>query len=139
MSEKSFWGRGWQFPPSFNNDNGQVAMAEGEREIEDSLRILLGTTQGERFMAPGYGLNLESQLFESLNTTAKTLLTDKIKRTLLVYEPRINLLSIKLDDSALNEGKLLVLLDYEIRASNSRFNLVYPYYLHDGSEVSPTV
>ena len=112
-------------------------MSEGEQEIEQSLKILLGTTQGERFMAPGYGLNLQDQLFESLNTTAKNLLTDKIRRTLLVYEPRIDVLSVILDDSALNEGRLLVLLEYEIRASNSRFNLVYPYYLHDGTEVSP--
>ncbi|RDE24683.1 hypothetical protein DV711_03580 [Motiliproteus coralliicola] len=137
MSDQTFWGRGWGFPPTFSADSGQVLMAEGEREIEDSLRILLGTTQGERFMAPGYGLNLQDQLFDSLNTTAKNLLIDRIKRTLLVYEPRINVLAINLEDSAINEGKLLIQLDYEIRASNSRFNLVYPYYLHDGTEVSP--
>lgn len=137
MSDQSFWGKGWSFPPSFSATNGQVLMSEGQREIEDSLKILLGTSQGERFMAPGYGLNLQDQLFDSLNTTAKNLLIDRIKRTLLVYEPRINVIEITLGDSLLNEGKLLINLDYEVRASNSRFNLVYPYYLHDGTEVSP--
>ncbi|WP_421863067.1 GPW/gp25 family protein [Motiliproteus sp.] len=139
MSEQTFWGRGWSFPPTFAADSGQVVLSEGERDIEDSLKVLLGTSQGERFMAPGYGLNLQELLFDSLNTTAKNLLIDRIKRTLLVYEPRINVLKITLEESALYEGKLLIMLDYEIRASNSRFNLVYPYYLHDGTEVSPYV
>ncbi|MFT6270222.1 MAG: phage baseplate assembly protein W [Alphaproteobacteria bacterium] len=139
MSEQGFLGKGWQFPPRFNALNGQVAMAQGEQDIEDSLKILLGTTQGERFMVPNYGLNLQDQLFETFNVTARNLLKDKIKRTLLVYEPRINLLAVDLDDSAISEGKLFIQIDYVVRASNSRFNLVYPYYLHDGTEVSPRI
>lgn len=137
MSQQGYLGTGWQFPPMFNAQSGQALMAEGEQDIQDSLKVLLGTTQGERFMVPTYGLNLQEQLFESLNTTARQLLMDKIKRTLLVYESRINVLSVALDDSLLNEGKLLVQIDYVVRASNSRFNLVHPYYLHDGTEVSP--
>jgi hypothetical protein len=137
MSEQGYLGRGWQFPPTFSAKSGKALMVEGEQDIQDSLRVLLGTTQGERFMVPAYGLNLQDQLFESLNTTARNLLTDKIKRTLLVYESRINVLSVELDDSLLNDGKLLVQIDYVVRASNSRFNLVHPYYLHDGTEVSP--
>ncbi len=137
MSEPTFLGTGWSFPPCFSDKNGQVLMSEGEQEIEQSLKILLGTTQGERFMVPEYGLNLRAQVFESLNTTARNLLTDKIERTLLVYEPRIKLLSVQLDERELNAGKLLVLIEYEIRSTNSRFNLVYPYYQYDGTEVTP--
>ena len=114
-------------------------MSEGEQEIEESLRILLGTSTGERFMVPGYGLNMQDQLFEPLNTSARSLLCDKIRRTLLRFEPRINVLSVVLDDRALDEGRLTLLIEYEIRATNSRFNLVYPFYLHDGTEVSPFV
>ena len=110
-------------------------MAEDEHDIQQSLRILLGTSKGERFMQPGYGLNLQSQLFDNLNTTARELLIDRIKRTLLVYESRINLLAVNVDDTNILEGKLLIEIDYVIRANNSRFNLVYPYYLHDGTQV----
>ncbi len=136
MSEQGFLGTGWQFPPRFNAGNGQVFMSHGEQDIQDSLKVLLGTTEGERFMLPSYGLNLQDQLFESFNVTARNLLKDKIKRTLLVYEPRINILAVELDESAIFEGKLFIQIDYIVRASNSRFNLVYPYYLHDGTEVS---
>lgn len=137
MTGQAFFGKGWQFPPRFNAANGNVLMSQGEQDIEDSLKVLLGTTQGERFMVPTYGLNLQDQLFESFNVTARNLLKDKIKRTLLVYESRINILAVDVDDSVTNEGKLLIQIDYIVRTSNSRFNLVYPYYLHDGTEVSP--
>ena len=139
MSEQAFLGTGWQFPPRFSAASGKVLMSHSEQDIQDSLKVLLGTTQGERFLVPSYGLNLQDQLFESFNVTARNLLTDKIKRNLLVYESRINVLGVALDESVLNEGKLLIQIDYIVRASNSRFNLVYPYYLHDGTEVSPRV
>jgi hypothetical protein len=139
MTEQKFLGTGWQFPPRFNASNGKVFMSHGEQDIQDSLKVLLGTTEGERFMVPTYGLNLQEQLFESYNVTARNLLKDKIKRTLLVYEPRINILAIELDENVIFAGTLFIQIDYVVRASNSRFNLVYPYYLHDGTEVSPRV
>ncbi|MGQ8364224.1 GPW/gp25 family protein [Glaciecola sp. 1036] len=139
MNGQGFLGRGWQFPPAFSATSGEVLMSEDEQDIQDSLKILLGTTQGERFLVPKYGMNLQHLLFDNLNTTARTLLRDKIKRTLLVYESRINVIDVFLDDSMLQEGKLVIQIDYVVRANNSRFNLVYPYYLHDGTEVSPAL
>ncbi|GGA83725.1 baseplate protein [Neiella marina] len=139
MSNQGFLGKGWQFPPNFSRASGQVSLVEGEQDIEQSLRILLATNAGERFLVPEYGLDMQSQLFESPNSTARNLLKDRIVRTLLIHEPRIKVLQLTLDDSNLNEGKLILSLDYQIRASNSRFNLVYPYYLTDGTEVSPKV
>lgn len=131
----SFLGTGWSFPPEFSASAGEVLMTADEADIEASLRILLGTTAGERCMAPKYGLNLQELLFEPLNTTAQTLLKDRITTVLLVYEARIRVLAVDIDTSKLTEGILVILIDYEIRATNSRFNLVYPFYLNDGSEV----
>ncbi|MBU2987422.1 GPW/gp25 family protein [Saccharophagus degradans] len=138
LNNKSFLGIGWSFPPSFSQANGEVEMTSDEADIEASLKILLGTTAGERLMVPKYGLNLKEQLFSSLNTTAQTILRDRIKTVLLVHEPRINVLMVAIDTTSLLEGQLIINIDYEIRATNSRFNLVYPYYLFDGSEVRPT-
>lgn len=77
-------------------------------------------------------------LFEPLSTTMITFLKDRITNTILIYEPRINLLSVELDTSGIYEGRIDILLDYEVRGTNSRFNLVYPFYTTDSSEVRRT-
>jgi phage baseplate assembly protein W len=125
----SFLGTGWSFPPEFVQETGEVLMTSDEKDIEASLIILLGTAFGERFLNPKYGLDMHEMLFEPMSTTMTTFLKDRMKTTILIYEPRINLISLELDSSALNEGKLPILLEYEIRATNSRFNLVYPFFL----------
>ena len=135
----SFLGRGWSFPPEFDAATGSVRMTEDEDDIAASLRVLLGTTAGERLLHPKYGLNMQEYLFEPLNTGMQTLLKDRVKINILVYEPRINLLLLDVDVSQQLQGKIIFTLEYEIRATNSRFNLVYPFYLTDGNEVSSSV
>ncbi len=135
----SFLGSGWSFPPEFSPDTGQVLMTQDEEDIRASLQILLGTAAGERFMNPGYGLDMHELLFEPMGTTAKTLLKDRIRHAILVYEPRILLLSLELDSSAELEGKISLILEYQVRTTNSRYNLVYPFYSTDSNEVRKTV
>jgi len=132
---KSFLGRGWSFPPQFSAQSGEVLMTADEEDIIASLNILLGTTAGERILYPKYGLNLRSMLFEPISTTAKTLLEERIEIVLLVHEARINVLNVNIGLDQIMEGKMLIEIEYVIPATNSRFNLVYPYYLHDGNAV----
>jgi phage baseplate assembly protein W len=127
-SYTSFFGTGWSFPPEFVQETGEVVMTSEEADIEASLKILLGTSTGERFLNPKYGLDMREVLFEPVSTTMKTLLKDRARITILIYEPRINLLSLELDTSAQYEGKVSIILEYEVRATNSRYNLVYPFY-----------
>ncbi|HBB35675.1 MAG TPA: hypothetical protein DDZ80_10170 [Cyanobacteria bacterium UBA8803] len=124
----SFLGTGWSFPPEFVRETGVVVMTSDEEDIEASLKILLGTAIGERFLNPKYGLDMQELVFEPMSTTLKTYLQDRIKTTILIYEPRINLLAVELDTSAQYEGRINLVIDYEVRATNSRFNLVYPFY-----------
>jgi phage baseplate assembly protein W len=135
----SFLGTGWAFPPTFLPSAGQVAMTSDAADIEASLKILLGTTIGERFLNPKYGLDLHSLLFEPMNTTMLTDLKDRVTVAILIYEARIQLNDLEMDVTELDEGKVAINLDYQIRATNSRFNLVYPFYITDGSEVSPSL
>lgn len=137
--QTSFLGTGWSFPPEFVRETGQVLMTSDEDDIRCSLVILLGTAIGERFLNPEYGLDMHEMLFEPLSTTMKTFLQDRVKTAILIYEPRINLLSLELDTSSQYEGKIFVILDYEVRATNSRYNLVYPFYVSDGNEVRRSV
>lgn len=131
-----FLGIGWSFPPDFDAVRGAAVMSTDEQDIEASLRILLGTSAGERLRHPTYGLNLQELLFESMNTTMQTLLKDRIKTTLLVYEPRIKVLAIDLNSERLLEGCLDIGIDYVIRATNSRFNLVFPFYTNEAMDAA---
>ena len=134
----SFLGTGWSFPPEFTPETGEVVMTSDEADIEASLRILLGTALGERFLNPKYGLDMHEILFEPMSTTMKTFVEDRVRTSILVYEPRISLLSLELDPSAPCEGKISIRLEYEVRATNSRYNLVYPFFTSDSSEVRNT-
>ena len=76
MSEpSSFLGRGWAFPPAFVS--GGARMTEDEADIDASLRILFGTTPGERFLQPKYGLDMHELMFEPLSTTLRSVLKDQ--------------------------------------------------------------
>jgi phage baseplate assembly protein W len=131
-----FLGRGWSFPPTFDSNTIRVEMLEEEADIASSLEILLSTAQGERVMMPQYGCNLDELLFEALDTRMKTLIADKIESAILYHEPRIELENVSLDDSAELEGVVLISIDYRVKTTNSRFNLVFPYYKQEGTDVN---
>jgi len=135
----SFLGTGWSFPPEFVLETGEVRMTSDEEDIHASLKILFGTAVGERFLNPKYGLDMHEMLFEPINTTMTTLLKDRIKIAILIYEPRIDLLSLDLNTSAQYEGRVSIVMEYAVRATNSRYNLVYPFYTTGGNEVRRTV
>src|SRR5262245_11053746 len=145
---QSFLGTGWSFPPRFMKGSadenqtlqlGQVAMTSDQADIEASLRILFGTGMGERFLKPKYGLDMHELLFDPMSTTMKTFLEERIRTAILVYEPRIHLVSLTLDTSLQNEGRIQIIMEYEIRTTNSRYNLVYPFFTSDSSEVRPSI
>jgi phage baseplate assembly protein W len=130
----SFLGTGWSFPPRFVAGGG-VAMVSDEDDIRESLHVLFGTSAGERFLRPRYGLDMHELLFEPITTTLRTFILDRVRTSILIYEPRIDLLGLELDTSTQNEGRVTLIVDYRVRATNSRFNLVYPFYAADGNEV----
>jgi phage baseplate assembly protein W len=132
---KSFLGTGWGFPPTFEVASGGVGMLSDEEDIQSSLQILLSTRPGERVMLPKYGCNLDEMIFEPLTTTFKTYMKDLIKTAILQFEARIDVNDIGLDDTGELEGRILITVDYTIRATNSRFNFVFPYYKKEATEV----
>lgn len=135
MNDDSFLGRGWSFPPYFDNHAGGLQMVSGEEDIRQSLRILFGTLTGERMMLPKYGCNLREFLFENIDTSTETYMRELITNAILFYEPRITVNTLSFDDSQANEGMIMLNLDYTIRSVNSRNNIVYPFYLNEGTLV----
>ena len=129
----SFLGRGWSFPPTFSKTKREVEMTADEEDIQRSLEILLSTSPGERFLQPKYGCSLDALLFEPLTTTMKTYITGVIKQALLLFEPRIELHDVSLDTAGETAGRVDIVIEYTVRTTNSRYNLVYPFYRQEGS------
>ena len=130
---ESFLGTGWSFPPRFVGSG--AVMVSDEADIHESLVLLFGTVAGERLFEPKYGLDMHELMFEPMSTTMRTLLLDRVRTAILIYEPRIKVLELSVDSRDPNSGDLDILLEYEVRATNSRFNLVFPFYRTDGNEL----
>ena len=131
MADKSFLGRGWSFPPTFDRGTKQVVMLEGEDDIRSSIEILLSTELGERVLLPSFGWKRDRWLFESLTTTAATAIQKEIEDALLFFEPRIDLNSVQLLPGNRESGKVEISINYTVRSTNSRDNLVFPFYLNE--------
>lgn len=134
-NNQAFLGTGWSFPPEFKKINKAVIMTSDEEDIRSSLEILLSTKIGERIMLPKYGCNMDELIFNPLNRTLKTYVSDLIKTAILYFEPRIDVEKIDITQGDDLEGELLVILDYKIRTTNSRVNIIYPFYKGEGTNI----
>ncbi|HLP10608.1 MAG TPA: GPW/gp25 family protein [Flavobacteriales bacterium] len=134
QSSKAFLGRGWGFPPTFSRGGTTVTMLEAEADIKNSLEILLATAVGERVMQPDFGCNLEKLLFEPLDTTFSTYITELIKTAILYNEPRVRPDTIDYFQDVVN-GKVDITVNFTIISTNTRSNIVFPYYLNEGTDV----
>ncbi len=132
---ESFLGTGWSFPPRFNKVAKSVEMSSDEQDIQESLKVLLSTRPGERIMLPRFGCSLEELLFESLTLSVKTSVANLIRNAILYYEPRIDLIHISFENSDDYQGRVDIHLEYRIRSTNSRMNMVYPFYRIEGNDV----
>ncbi|MCC6371539.1 MAG: GPW/gp25 family protein [Bacteroidia bacterium] len=135
-SSKAFLGRGWSFPPSFVKESNIVEMAEAEQDIRNSLFILLSTTVGERIMQPEYGSQIHKLVFEPIDTTFSTFMTEQIRTAVLYFEPRITLENIEYIHDNFN-SKVDLKLNYSINGTNKRNNLVYPFYINEATDTQP--
>lgn len=138
MDEKiqtSFLGTGWSFPPAFSKATKGVLMTSDEEDIKKSLGILLSTRLGERIMQPEFGCDLTELSFEPLSTSLKTYITDLINTAILYHETRIHVDEIILDLDKELEGQVNITLNYTIKITNSRSNMVFPFYVDEGSNI----
>ncbi|WP_340065865.1 GPW/gp25 family protein [Ascidiimonas aurantiaca] len=134
--DKSFLGQGWSFPPTFsNNGNRGIIMVANEEDIRQSLEILLSTSLGERTMLPEYGCDLQSYLFDTISNSKVHFLKELVRTAIINYEPRIDLNEVLIDYSDYQEGIIRIELDYTIETTNTRFNLVFPYYKVEGTDI----
>jgi phage baseplate assembly protein W len=135
--DTAFLGRGWSFPPSFNHSDHSIEMVSDDEDIQQSLFILLSTSLGARIMLPEYGCDLSSYVFENLTTTVKTQMANDVESAIINWESRIDVDDIIIDENEQTPGKASIDVQYTIVKTNTRSNLVYPFYLAENT-LSPT-
>jgi hypothetical protein len=124
---KPFLGIGWGFPLAADS-RGFFNKAEYEDSVRQSIWIILGTAKGERVMRPDFGCGIHDLVFEVNSPSTAGKVAQAIRHALLLFEPRIDVLDIQVQ--ATDGGEvLLISIDYQVRATNNVFNLVYPFYL----------
>jgi len=135
-SDNDFLGQGWGFPPTFYQNGAEIEMVAGEKDIQQSLQILLSTHIRERIFQLSYGCPLCDFVFEELTTGLLNRLEEAIRNAILYYESRIKVENIIINKSPQQSGLLLINIDYVIRTINSRNNIVYPFYLNEATLIS---
>lgn len=128
---KEFLGKGWKFPVSVDS-RGNIELSEYEQDIKEAIWIILSTTKGERVMRPDFGCGIHNYVFASINNANIGLIEASVREALTVWEPRIELKEVSVSTERADIGQLIISIDYKVKATNSEFNLVYPFYLTEG-------
>lgn len=130
----SYLGKGWAFPPAFIRGSGAEMVSE-ESCIRQSLQVLFLTAPGERIFRFDYGCRIRRWMFEEMDLSLKTLIIDSIKQSIIYYEPRIDVNKIEVETKEYREGILWINLDYTVRQTNNRSNMVFPFYFREGTNL----
>jgi uncharacterized protein len=133
LETRAFLGIGWAFPLEFAA-TGAAAMAVLEEDVAQAIRIILGTNPGERVMRPDFGAGLDDFLFEPASATTLERVRVRVETALIDWEPRIDLVEVRVEVAGTLRNRIDVEVHYRVRATNTLHNLVYPFYLDEGAD-----
>jgi len=125
--DKDFLGRGWAFPVGVDSRGG-IAMASGQEDIEQSIRIILETAPGERVMRPEFGCGIHNLVFAPNSPTTAGLVAYHVQEALGRWEPRIEVEAVDVRPDRDRDSLLLIAIRYTVRKTNDHRNLVFPFY-----------
>ncbi|MGQ0778525.1 MAG: GPW/gp25 family protein [Pseudonocardiales bacterium] len=142
--DQGFLGSGWAFPVRLDKDHHVLMTASGGDAIRQSIWMILGTARGERVMRPDFGCGIHDFVFDVHDAGTTHTICEAVREALTHWEPRIDVLDVATvpdttaPDAVANgttapggpaSNRLLIEINYQVRSTNSRFNLVYPFYL----------
>lgn len=127
-NDDAFLGRGWSYPTLFRNQGKDLVMAAGPENIHKSIWIILNTQLGERVLRESFGAGFQRLYFEPLSSRMVNDLKRLVSNAILLHEPRVQVDRVLISANDAENGVLLIEINYTIRANNTRFNLVYPFY-----------
>jgi phage baseplate assembly protein W len=126
-------GSGLAFPLRVDHSGG-LRLASGDEDVEQAIGLILGTSPGERAMRPEFGCAVHDLVFETIDAAMIGRIEAAVRAALDRWEPRIEVTEIEFDLSRTREGRLDVILEYRLRQTNSKRNLVYPFYVIPSEE-----
>ena len=132
MSEENpFLGRGWDFfaLTSPKAEGGGVALTAGEESVHQAVWMILGTARGERAMRPDFGCGIHDLVFSVNDATTRGRVAQAVRDALVRWEPRVEVMGVAAETDPASPTTLRIRIDYRVRTTNNRFNLVYPFYL----------
>jgi uncharacterized protein len=130
---EDFIGSGWSFPLRIEA-TGRVALVSKDREIAEAIRLILGTSYGERPMRPEFGCGVHDFVFDTIDAGTVARMETEIRSALDRWEPRIEVQSLEFDLAGVDRGELMIHIGYRLRATNHMRNLVYPFYVIPAEE-----
>jgi phage baseplate assembly protein W len=134
MSEE-FIGAGWAFPLRVDSTGG-IGLVARVSEIEEAIRLIIGTAYGERPMRPEFGCGIHDYVFAPADATTAGRIAYEVFHALERWEPRIDVIDVEVDVAEGDEGTLYVDITYAIRGTNDPRNLVFPFYVIPTEETS---
>ena len=129
---RAFLGTGCKFPVRVNPAGG-LSWSVGEQIVQEAIWIILGTALGERQMLPSFGCGIHDLVFAPNNATTQANVSHLVKQALAQGEPRIDVLDVNASVSPDEANVLLIRVDYRIRANNAMNNMVYPFFVTEGT------
>lgn len=130
---KDFLGKGWAFPVGITRAEGLIEPVSHEQDIQQSIRIILGTSKGERVMRPGFGCGIHDLAFAAISAQIIGAIGSTVREALREFEARIEVINVRVGTQNLDLGHLDVDIDYKVRATNQPGNLVYPFYFRESA------
>ena len=128
IRSREFLGQGLAFPLQFN-PRGQIALATGERDIEQAIALILSTMPGERVMRPTFGCRAWELMFAPVNSETGSLMSHYVTDALRFWEPRIEVNSVEAFRDPADDGALLVEIEYTVKATHDPRSIVYPFFI----------
>jgi phage baseplate assembly protein W len=125
---RGYLGKGLGFPLRVNS-RGEIALVSAERDVEESIRIILGTAPGERRMRPEFGSRIHELVFAPRNAATERLVVYYVQEALERWEPRIELRDVAVAPTPGHDGALLVEIRYQVKDTHDERSIVYPFYL----------
>ena len=121
-------GHGWAFPPKIDAQGG-LALTSTSSEIQQAIVIILSTSPGQRVMRPTFGCRLHELVFAPNNSLTAAQARRYVEEAIGMWEPRVRLIRVDVQPDPSDHARLLIEVDYQIKASHDRRSLVYPFYL----------
>jgi phage baseplate assembly protein W len=129
-THKPHLGVGWSFPPRLTA--GSLQYVRYEEDVEQAIQIILQTSRGERVMLQEFGAGLRDFVFEPNSEATRARIEESVRKALVDWEPRIEIERVEVTPGDDGPNIVLIHVDYVVRATNSFYNRVYPFYLLEG-------